>query len=136
MYDFQVFNTDNSDVKYYGINGTGQTMRLIFSKWYYPKKRRYDWYVCFDIVDKRKQKFHFKEQTGTDGINSLLWAKHCLKDFIENQIDKDIDNAIIINWDDGKRRRVYERGLKDLGFKMSNFDSRPALIKIINVGLD
>ena len=136
MYKFTVFDNDNCDIKYQGTNGTGQTMRLTFAKYYYPKKRRYDWFVVFDIVDKKKHKYHFRQQTGTDGIKSLLWAKECLKDFIENQIRKDVDNAIIIYWDDSQRKRVYARGLQDLGFRMTNFDNKLALVKFINTSLE
>lgn len=137
MYELKVF-TRNNDIKYQTKNTNGQTLRLIFSQWYYQKKRRIDWYICFDIADKRKNKFKYKQQTGTDGIRSLLWAKNCIKDFIENEIRKDIDNVIIVQWDDNKRRKVYERGLKELGFKLTNFDGRLSLMLKIpkNVGLD
>ena len=39
MYKFTVFDNDNCDIKYQGTNGTGQTMRLTFAKYYYPKKK-------------------------------------------------------------------------------------------------
>ena len=137
MYELKVF-TINNDIKYQTKNTNGQTLRLIFSKWYYQKKRRIDWYICFDIADKRKNKFKYEQQTGTDGIKGLLWAKNCIKDFIKNEIRKDVDNVIIVQWDNNKRRKVYERGLKELGFKLTNFDGRLSLMLKIpeNVGLD
>ena len=137
MYEFKVFQKDN-DVKYQTINTSGQTIRMIFYKWYYPFKKRIDWYVCFDIVDKRKDTFKYKQQTGTDGLKSLLWAKKCIQHFIDSQINKEVDNVIIVQWDDNKRKKVYERGLKSLGFKPTNFDKRMSLLLKIpkNVGLD
>lgn len=137
MYEFKVFTKDN-DVKYQTVNANGQTIRMIFFKWYYPYKRRIDWYVCFDIVDKRKESFKYKQQTGTDGLKSLIWAKGCIKDFIDKEIDREVENVIIVQWDDNKRRKAYERGLKELGFKLTNFDKRMSLLLKIpqNAGLE
>lgn len=137
MYELKVFEKNN-DIKYQTTNANGQTIRMIFFKWYYPLKRRVDWYVCFDIVDKRKENFKYKQQTGTDGLRSLVWAKSCIKDFIAHEIDREVENAIIVQWDDNKRRKAYERGLKELGFKLVNFDKRMSLMLKIpqHVGLD
>ena len=132
MYEFKVFTKDN-DIKYQTVNANGQTIRLIFYKWYYPYKRRIDWYVCFDIVDKRKHSYRYGEETGTDGLKSLIWAKNCINDFITNEIDREVDNVIIVQWDNAQRKRVYERGLKNLGFKLTNFDKRFSLILKINM---
>lgn len=128
MYDFKVFVKDEANIKYQTINANGQTIRMVFYKWYYPLKRRVDWYVCFDIVNKRKEEFKYLQQTGTDGLKSLLWAKNCIKQFIDNEIDRTIDNTIIVQWHDNKRRKTYERGLKSLGFKLVNFDKRMSLM--------
>ena len=43
-----------------------------------------------------------------------------------------IASEIIIYWDNVKRKKVYEWGLKEFGFKMSIVDKRPALILKIN----
>lgn len=128
MYDFKVFVKDEANIKYQTINANGQTIRMVFYKWYYPLKRRVDWYVCFDIVNKRKEEFKYLQQTGTDGLKSLLWAKNCIKQFIDNEINRTIDNTIIVQWHDNKRRKTYERGLKSLGFKLVNFDKRMSLM--------
>ena len=137
MYELKVFEKNN-DIKYQTINANGQTIRMIFYKWYYPLKRRVDWYVFFNIVDKRKETFKYKQQTGTDGLRSLIWAKSCIRNFIEHEVDRGVENAIIVQWDDNKRRKAYERGLKEFGFKLVNFDRRMSLMLRIpqNVGLD
>lgn len=80
------------------------------------------WNVYFRI-GKNKNKYKDLEQMmvrGKDGLKSLLWAKNCIKDFI-NKISNDEffikrHNHIEVYWTNSKRRNVYERGLKDLGF--------------------
>lgn len=137
MYDLKVFKWDN-DIKYQTVNDKCQTIRMIFYRWYYPYKNRFDWYISFDIVNKRKENFKYKEQTGKDGLKSLLWAKKCIQDFIENEIDKTKENVILIQWTDIKRGKAYIRGLESMGFKLITFDRRPTLMLKINknVGLD
>lgn len=131
MYDFNFFKR-NEGIKYQCKNEFNQTLRLEFNKWYFSFSNKEQWFVVFYITDKKKHGYKFLEQTGKDGIKSLLWAKKCLLDFINNQINKRIDNQIIIYWDNIKRKKVYEWGLKEFGFKMSIVDKRPALILKIN----
>lgn len=117
MYKFTVFdNSENKDIRYLGYNGSGQAMILELARYTNEYNNVKYWYIAFHVSNKRKHKFKYKEQTGTDGIKSLLWAKDCLKDFIENQIDKRFDNHLIIYWDDKRRKEVYKRALTELGF--------------------
>ena len=131
MYDITIFEKDK-DVKYQCKNDYNQTLRLEFSRWHYQFSNKEQWFIIFYITDKKRHKYKFLEQTGKDGIKSLIWAKKCLLDFINNQIDKRVDNQIVIYWDNGKRFRVYEWGLKELGFQRSSVDKRPALVLNIN----
>lgn len=127
MYELEVFEKGN-DIKYQCKNSEGQILRLEFSKWYFPFSNKEQWYVMFYISDKRKHKYQFLKQTGKDGIKSLLWAKRALIDFIDKNINRDVDSQIVIYWDNGKRKRVYEYGLKALGFRMSFVENRPCLL--------
>lgn len=128
MYEFKVNRKDNSAVEYKGYNGTGQLMILNFEKWVYRYSHEIQWYISFYIKDKRKHDCKFNEQTGTDGLRSLMWAKDCIKDFIENVINDGGNHTIIIYWTDVKRKKAYARYLKDLKFNLSRMDRREALI--------
>ena len=77
------------------------------------------YYVCL-FINKRGKGYKSGKQTGTAGIEGLLWAKEMLRDFIDTL--KDFPNrkhTISIFLDDNRRRDVYIRGLRDLGFKVN-----------------
>jgi len=128
MYNFTSYKNNVNDVIYKGLNGTNQTMKMEFEKWYYPYDNKDIYYTKFYIVNKRKHQYRFKEQTGTDGIKSLLWAKQCLINFINDGINKTRDNIIVIGWDDKRRRDVYVRALIPIGFTLSRMDNREVLL--------
>ena len=86
--------------------------------------------VKFYITTKRKNGYQFMKQTGTDGIKSLLWAKTCLIKFIEEFTERYHGYMIRIYADDIKRLNVYERGLRDIGFKMSYSKNKYLYYKI------
>ena len=127
MYEFKQTKND-SDIIYSGLNGTNQTMKMEFQKWTYRTDNKDMYYVKFYIVNKRKHHYKFKEQTGTDGIKSLLWAKQCLMNFIDNVINKNRNNIIVVGWDDKRRRNVYVRALIPIGFTLSRMDNREVLL--------
>ena len=128
MYLFKVRIEENQDVEYQGINGTGQVMTLKFEKWNCNFSHDAHWYVVFHIKDKKRHNYKFREQTGTDGLKSLIWAKQCIKDFIENFINDGKKHTIIIYWDDAKRKKAYVRYLRDLKFNLTRMDRREALV--------
>lgn len=99
--------------------------------WIYTAKNEYNQYLRFEIylaqgyyynvvfyiANKRKQGFQYLKQTGKDGIKSLIWAKNCLIDFINNH-PKYVELHPIKIWaDDSRRMRIYKRALMPLGFK-------------------
>lgn len=127
MYEFRQTKND-SDIIYSGLNGTNQTMKMEFQKWTYRTDNKDMYYVKFYIVNKRKHHYKFKEQTGTDGIKSLLWAKQCLMNFIDDGINKNRNNIIVVGWDDRRRRDVYVRALIPIGFTLSRMDDREVLL--------
>jgi len=82
--------------------------------------------VQFYITTKRKQGYQYLKQTGKDGLKSLLWAKECIKYFINNKLKG--KDKIIIYADNNKRLKAYQWGLKDLGFTESYIKGSKCLI--------
>ena len=105
-------HTETSDIRYRAKNEYGQVLNMYF----YIEQIgiNTEWWITF-WIGKRKRGFQELTQTGKDGIKSLLWAKECIKDFIKN-LDRSHDHKIFVHWDDNRRRDVYARGLKELGF--------------------
>jgi hypothetical protein len=90
------------------------------------------WDVCF-WVGKRKKGYQYMQQTGKDGVKSLLWAKGCIVDFIKKHgmLKTSKKNYLCIYWDDRRRKETYYRGLKDLGFKFSTICNQLRLVKTL-----
>ena len=115
---------------YTAKNENGQILNLEFDGW--PNNKSITYYVKF-FIGKRKQGYQFLNQTGKDGLKSLIWAKNCIKHFIENvQLPSKFNyltsQTIAICWDDSQRRDVYTWGLKSLGFMIDVVDNKKALI--------
>lgn len=102
-------------------NEAGQFVYLYFIK----EEDKY-WWVTFYICIKRKRDFEQLRQTGKDGLKSMLWAKECFKDFINNVCDD--NDLIVVYWDDARRRRVYAYGLRDLGFRFGRYNKKEYLM--------
>jgi hypothetical protein len=113
----------------------GQLLHIRFQEEIYSKKAYYS--VFFEIVNKRKHKEKVTlKETGKMGLKGLLWAKIKIKEFmifindIRNQfLNKNV--YIIVRWDDNRRRKAYEWGLKDLGFKINYIFGKKVLVKKI-----
>ena len=123
FYDCYTYKSKNS-----------QNQIISFEVWrdnWNSSKPKNIWKVCFYITNKRKKGFQYLTETGKDGIKSLIWAKNCLIDFIEfckNSRYSTYENVIIIQFDDIRRRNVYNYGLKSLGFKFGFYENRESLI--------
>jgi hypothetical protein len=87
--------------------------------------------IKFHITTKRKHGYQYLKQTGRDGLKSLLWAKECIKYFIDNKLKN--KDKIVIFADDNKRLNIYKWGLKDLGFTESNIKGSKCLILRYNL---
>ena len=129
------FNVDifyskvNDDIKYRSKNEYNQTIEMIFYKTEYMNDVW--WSICLQVSTKRNE-FKYLEQPGKGGLYNLAWAKYVLIEFINTELDKKKNNTIIVQWDNSKRKRVYERYLKDLGFKYTIYDKLPSLVLKIN----
>ena len=84
----------------------------------YSSATKVIWNVFLYVTEKKKRGYEFLKQTGKKGIVTLLIAKEILKYHIDKVIlpKRGKDHIIWINGDDRRRDRVYERGLRDLGF--------------------
>ena len=116
------YNENKETLYYYeSKNDKGQPMCFYLTF----KENRY-YAVTFYVSSKRKRGFETLKQTGVDGLKPLIWAKSCLKDFIEN-VAKSGD-LIVVDYDDKRRKDVYAYGLKNLGFYFGRFEKRESLI--------
>lgn len=107
----------------------GQTVKITFWR-IHSIYDRYAYSLYLRILDKKK-KDHINSLSIKNkvriGIKGLLYAKEQLINFID--FIKELKNInsvdIYIFWEDSKRKRVYERGLRNLGFKyqMLNLDN-------------
>ena len=79
-----------------------------------------NWNVCLVVYTKRKEiDSHFQKSTGNIGLKGLFAAKeilHKFESYLKNNYWRENHN-IFIGWDDNRRRNVYERGLRNLGYK-------------------
>lgn len=111
----------------------GQFCEIEFLEEYIIIDNRINYYVSFAIANKKKELnkwFNGKdssincETTGKCGLEGLLWAKNCIKEFEEYiwEIYGGYEGGvyIIVSGEDKRRYRVYERGLRDLGYEKWN----------------
>ena len=129
MYEINLIkSTEYMDTYYFKTkNELNQTLYLeIFnSNWSeFTLNKTYN--IVFKINTKRKHGYQYLKQIGKDGLKSLIWAKNCIKYFIENKLKE--NDLIIIYADDIQRFNVYKRGLKDLKFSVSKINSNKVLI--------
>lgn len=78
-----------------------------------------DFWVCFFITSKRKKGYQKLQQTGKDGLSSLLWAKNCVINWISNYRERYKGCRLCISHDDKRRAEVYKRSLSSIGFEES-----------------
>lgn len=118
----------HGDVIYVSKNSSGQKIHLSFAK--YVNGLDVVWYP-FLWFGKRKLGYQYLKQTGKDGLKSLFWAKQQMKTFID-ELNPRYNHTIVVQWDDNRRRDVYIRGLKELGFYMSIMNKKKSLLLKVN----
>ena len=84
------------------------------------------YFVTFTINSKRKQGYQYLKSTGKDGLKSLIWAKQCIKYFINNILNS--GESVVIYADNSQRFKAYEYGLRKLKFQIQNILGNKALI--------
>lgn len=122
-------NGNINDYRYRVKNQKNQTVEMIISLYHKDEDKKTKYYAITLSVNKKGKGYEYGKQTGKSGIESLLIAKEILKYHIKNHLinfysSKYWDHYIIIWWDDNRRRDIYYRGLKDLGFEFDYFSSK------------
>lgn len=117
------------DIVYKNKNSKGQTVSLTIQ--YESYKDSVHWNVCL-WIGKHSKGYQKLKQTGKDGLKSLLWAKKCIIDFINNiPKDKNKKHYLIVRWEDSKRRDAYRWGLKGLEFDTKRINGKICLCKFL-----
>lgn len=117
----------------------GQTIGIFFCKQFDCGQDEFR--IALAIARKKK---HIREwmdgevdrlsqhQTGTCGLEGLLWAKQqiqAFEDLILSQFHRYRDPVIRVDWTDNRRRDVYAYGLRKLGFQLGYRDNSKCLFK-------
>lgn len=122
------------DMGYYDteILPSGQTIRIEFQEDWSRSKYHYNIYLVTSHKRKQADKTVLKT-TGKDGLKGLLWAKEKIIEFEEfiKEEHKGIPVIIYCSWDCNRRRDVYERGLKGLGYRFNNLFGYKVLSKTV-----
>ena len=117
MYDIQVKQIVRyhleATYQYKAKNSCNQLLNLTI------RRDGKDFWVCFFITSKRKKGYQKLQQTGKDGLRSLLWAKNCVLDRISNYGKQYKGCRLCISHDDKRRAEVYKRSLSSIGFEES-----------------
>ena len=103
----------------------------------FPSESKY-YYGVYLHIGKRKRDDRLK-QTGKCGLSGLIWGKKKIiefEEYIKNNYNEFChftkpEIFILIGWDDNKRRNVYARGLKDIGFYFKYIGNKKYLVKQI-----
>lgn len=111
---------------------SGQTIKIEFQEEWNKSKYYYGIYLV--TYHKRKQESDaVLTTTGKDGLKGLLWAKDKIEEFEKfiKEEHRSIPVIIYCKWDCNRRRNVYERGLRRLGYKYNTFYNKKVLLKTI-----
>lgn len=119
---------NKNDYKYRVKNSKGQIVELEIWVYYSDKEKLSDYLSVTLSVNKKRKGYEYGKETGKTGIESLLIAKKILQYHIDKVLKRQRFHKwtyyIIIWWDDSRRRDVYYRGLKDLGFEFSQYGNK------------
>lgn len=114
------------------ILDSGQTIKIEFQESWSKSKYYYGIYLV--IMDKRKsEESTYLKTTGKDGLAGLIWAKKKIIEFESfiKEKHKGVPVVIYCGWDNNRRRDVYFRGLKNIGYKFDMVFGKKALCKKI-----
>ena len=93
------------------------------------------WNYAICVYNKRTQirdDYDYIKATG-DTIKGMFRGKECLS-WLESYIEwhfSNKKNIIIIEGSDTRRKRIYERKLKDMGYHKGRYDGKEVLIKTL-----
>ena len=95
------------------------------------------WNVVLVVYNKRKHAQRNLSEvrcTGHHGIEFLLFAKEAIQEFEKSIVETypTEKHVIYVGWADNRRRNVYERGLKPIGYNYEMIDGVKCLAKHLN----
>ena len=132
-----IYDSEGNDyiIDYYDteILPSGNTIKILFQE--EQEYRKYYYNIYLVTAHKKKQEYNTRlKSTGKDGLKGLFWARDKIKEFEDFiKLEKIQRHGSIItifcHWDDNRRRRVYEYGLKPLGYKMEKLFNKKVLVK-------
>lgn len=124
--NWEIKNKD--DYKYRVKNSKGQIVELEIWVYYSDREQLTEYLSVTLSVNKKRKGYEYGKETGKAGIESLLIAKKILQYHIDKILKRQRFHKwtyyIIIWWDDSRRRDVYYRGLKDIGFEFSQYGNK------------
>lgn len=140
VFIFRKENVERDCIRYRVTNSANQTVELVICSFYQDIATKRKFWTIQLSVNRKSKGYEFGKITGKTGLESLLIAKRCLKQFIDYLESRPTfwNNHLYVWGDDAKRIRAYERGLKDFGFVLTNetwgkkYKSGKCLLKIIN----
>lgn len=117
---------------------SGQTIKIEFQENESSKVTYFSIYLC--IMNKRKcEEQSVLHITGKDGLMGLLWAKEKIKEFesyVQSYTYAKERIVIYCGWDDNRRRNIYYRGLKSLGYYYGRVFGEKVIMKELFHGHD
>ena len=121
MYDIDL-QKDREHVNSYYYKSKNEYGQIITLEIYEIYKEPGFMNVTFYIATKRK-----------NGMKSLSWAKQCLMNFINNNIWRNFlkGKVLLVYPANNRLRRIYERSLIPIGFKVAKNKDKPLYLKLI-----
>lgn len=115
------------------------------NSYFYQSKNKFGQIIrceCYQIIDskefnfsfciknKRKLPFPQDQITGKDGIKSLFWAYKCLIDCIKFLKLRHPNFTLIVYGDTYRKRKIYQRYLLPLGFRIRQNQYKELFLKL------
>ena len=136
------FTWDSESEGYYRRHrlSNGQFCQIAFYRYEYSRST--DYYVAFAVANKKKHLNGWFDQsqddkltmkyTGRCGLEALLWAKNMILEF-EEWVYKEPNKhtKIVVEGEDSKRFRMYEKALVKYGYKKIREPRGWAMVKFI-----
>lgn len=115
---YEVFSENLYDIAKYGqvYKSKNDKHQILVLEIFLTDEEYYN--VFLYITTKRKQGYQHLKITGKDGLKSLYWAEQCIIDFIKNKYYFK-NKQLRVYGADERRRKIYERSLLKMGFKVS-----------------
>ena len=136
------FTWDKESGGYYKRHklSNGQFCQIAFYRW--NGSRSTEYHVAFAVADKKKNLNGWFNQTKDDnltlratgrcGVEALFWARDMLLEFEKYIFLREIeDTKIVVQGEDSRRFRLYERALSRYGYRKVKFQDGWEMVKFI-----